>query len=96
MNLAGFNGGFIGVDIFFVISGYVITLSLQKQPVKNTFRNLAKFWSGRFVRIFPAAALVIGVTVIAAFLLQGKAFDDGIFTDAKWATLYATNFRLAN
>ena len=94
MNLTGFSGGFIGVDIFLVVSGYVITRSLQKQPARNTFRNLAKFWSGRFIRIFPAAALVICVTVIAAFYLQGKAFDDGIFADARWATLYGTNFRL--
>ena len=94
MSLPGFLGGFIGVDIFLVISGYVITLSLLKQPVRNTFRDVAKFWAGRFVRIFPAAALVICVTVVAAFLLQGKAFDEAIFADAKWATLYATNFRL--
>jgi peptidoglycan/LPS O-acetylase OafA/YrhL len=94
MGLAGFNGGFIGVDVFLVVSGYVITLSLLKQPVRSTFRNLAKFWAGRFVRIFPAAALVICLTVVAAFFLQGKAFDEAIFTDAKWATLYATNFRL--
>lgn len=94
MNLTGFTGGFIGVDIFLVVSGYVITLSLQKQPPRNIFRNLAKFWSSRFIRIFPAAALVICVTAIAAFYLQGKAFSDGIFADARWATFYATNFRL--
>lgn len=94
MGLTGFSGGFIGVDVFLVVSGYVITLSLLKQPSRSTFRNLAKFWAGRFVRIFPAAAMVICVTVITAFLLQGKAFDEAIFTDAKWATLYGTNFRL--
>jgi peptidoglycan/LPS O-acetylase OafA/YrhL len=94
MNLAGFNAGFIGVDMFLVISGYVITLSLQKQPAKQVFRNLAKFWRGRFIRIFPAAALVICVTVIAAFIFQGLAFNSDLFTDARWATLYGTNLRL--
>ena len=94
MNLAGFNAGFIGVDMFLVVSGYVITLSLMKQPAKQVFRNLAKFWRGRFIRIFPAAALVICVTVIAAFLVQGKAFNSDLFIDARWATFYGSNIRL--
>jgi peptidoglycan/LPS O-acetylase OafA/YrhL len=94
MNLAGFNAGFIGVDMFLVVSGYVITLSLMKQPAKQVFRNLAKFWRGRFIRIFPAAALVICITVIAAFLVQGKAFNSDLFIDARWATFYGSNIRL--
>ena len=94
MNLAGFNAGFIGVDMFLVVSGYVITLSLMKQPAKQVFRNLANFWRGRFIRIFPAAALVICVTVIAAFLVQGKAFNSDLFIDARWATFYGSNIRL--
>jgi peptidoglycan/LPS O-acetylase OafA/YrhL len=94
MNLAGFSAGYIGVDIFFVISGYVITRSLNKEPARHTFANLAKFWSSRFVRIFPAAALVIAVTIIAAYFLQGQAFNSDLITDARWATFYATNLRL--
>jgi peptidoglycan/LPS O-acetylase OafA/YrhL len=94
MNLVGFGAGFIGVDMFFVISGYVITLSLTKEPEKHTFANLAKFWSSRFLRIFPAAALVIAVTVLAAYFLQGQAFNSDLITDARWATFYATNLRL--
>jgi len=94
MNLAGFSAGFIGVDMFFVISGYVITLSLTKQPEKHTWANLAKFWSSRFLRIFPAAALVIIVTIISAYFLQGQAFNSDLITDARWATFYATNLRL--
>ncbi|MFN4848391.1 MAG: acyltransferase family protein [Rhodoluna sp.] len=96
LNLAGFSAGFIGVDIFFVVSGYVITLSIQKKPAKQIIRNLVDFWRARFVRIFPVAALVICVTVIAAFLFSGKAFNPDIFDDARWATLYGTNFRLIN
>jgi peptidoglycan/LPS O-acetylase OafA/YrhL len=94
MNLTGFSAGFIGVDMFFVISGYVITLSLTKQPSKHTWANLAKFWSSRFLRIFPAAALVIAVTITSAYFLQGQAFNSDLITDARWATFYATNLRL--
>lgn len=96
MDLQGFSAGYIGVDIFLVVSGYVITLSIQKKPAKQVFRNLAEFWRARFIRIFPAAALVIGVTVIASYFLSGKAFNDDLLDDARWATLYATNFQLIN
>lgn len=94
LNLTGFSAGFIGVDIFFVISGYVITLSLIKQPENHTWANLAKFWSSRFLRIFPSAALVIIVTLFAAYFLQGQAFNSDLITDARWATFYSTNLRL--
>ena len=94
MDLQGFSAGYIGVDIFLVVSGYVITLSIQKKPAKQVFRNLAEFWRSRFIRIFPAAALVIGVTVLASYFLSGKAFNDDLLDDARWATLYATNFQL--
>ena len=96
MNLPGVSAGFIGVDIFLVVSGYVITLSIQKKPARRVFRNLVEFWRSRFIRIFPAAALVIAVTVVAAFYLSGKAFNSDLFADARWATLYATNLRLIN
>ena len=94
MGLAGFQAGYVGVDIFFVISGYVITLSLNKQPGKHTWANLAIFWGSRFIRIFPAAALVVATTIVAAYFLQGLAFNSDLITDARWATFYATNLRL--
>lgn len=94
MNLTGFSAGYIGVDIFLVVSGYVITLSIQKKPAKRVFHNLVEFWRSRFVRIFPVAALVICVTVVASYFLSGAAFNDDLFEDARWATLYGTNLRL--
>jgi peptidoglycan/LPS O-acetylase OafA/YrhL len=94
MNLAGLSAGYIGVDIFLVVSGYVITLSIQKKPAKRFSKNLVEFWRSRFIRIFPAAALVICVTVVAAYLLSGQAFNSDLFIDAKWATFYGTNIRL--
>ena len=96
MNLTGFSAGYIGVDIFLVVSGYVITLSIQKKPARRVLRNLAEFWRSRFVRIFPVAALVICVTVLASYFLSGKAFNDDLLDDARWATFYATNFQLIN
>lgn len=52
-------GGFVGVDIFFVISGYLISLILFKKLIRNDF-VITDFYSHRVRRIFPALLLVIG------------------------------------
>jgi len=66
--IAGFSGGFVGVDIFFVISGYLITGQVLSQLQENRF-SLASFWLSRLRRIFPALFVV---TVFAAAM--GWAF----------------------
>ena len=48
-----FRGGFIGVDVFFVISGYLITLLVRKEIAQGTF-SLARFWMRRVHRLMPA------------------------------------------
>jgi peptidoglycan/LPS O-acetylase OafA/YrhL len=64
-----FPGGFIGVDVFFVLSGYFIT-SLIVRDIESGKFTLANFWERRLRRIVPALVLVVGVTLIAgSFLL---------------------------
>jgi peptidoglycan/LPS O-acetylase OafA/YrhL len=60
----GFPGGFVGVDIFFVISGYLITSLLHQELEKGTF-SLLNFWGRRARRIVPAS-LVLTLAVLAA------------------------------
>lgn len=91
-----FGGGFIGVDIFFVISGFVITGLLLRMPEKNLLENLKVFYSRRILRIVPAASLLIITTLLAAFFLLGSNFNPQLLTDAKWATLFSANFNLIN
>ncbi|MEY3277691.1 MAG: hypothetical protein RLZZ426_177 [Actinomycetota bacterium] len=91
---SGFDGGFIGVDVFFVISGFVITNLLQRQPPRQVLHNLRHFYSRRILRIVPAATVVIVATVFAAYWIQGKFFDPTLLEDARWATLFSANFRL--
>lgn len=72
LNVPGFAGGFIGVDIFYVISGYLITLSLfghDSESILNWSR-LDDFYRNRIVRILPAlAVLLIACMPLAAALL---------------------------
>ncbi|MGB0749268.1 MAG: acyltransferase family protein [Magnetospiraceae bacterium] len=59
-------GGFVGVDIFFVISGYVITKSLYSRPYNHFFDYIGNFYKRRFLRIGPALFLCLSVTALFA------------------------------
>ena len=62
-------GGFVGVDVFFVISGFLITGALVRRP-PSRWRHLAEFWARRILRLVPAVVLtlVVSLVAIAAFL----------------------------
>jgi peptidoglycan/LPS O-acetylase OafA/YrhL len=93
-SVPGFEGGYVGVDVFFVISGFVITRLLLRQPRRNIARNLADFYANRIRRIVPAATLALVVTVIAAYALLGTNFNPSLLIDVRWASLFSENFRL--
>jgi peptidoglycan/LPS O-acetylase OafA/YrhL len=61
-NLPGLHGGFVGVDVFFVISGFVITGLLLRERTATGRTSLLSFYSRRVRRILPAATLVIVTT----------------------------------
>lgn len=63
-------GGFLGVDVFFVISGYLITLLLLKAIEKNGRLDLVDFYRRRIQRIFPALLLVLASTALAGYLIM--------------------------
>jgi peptidoglycan/LPS O-acetylase OafA/YrhL len=62
-------GGFVGVDVFFVISGFVITAMLQREWLAHGRIRFREFYVRRFKRLTPALALMVTVTVIASALL---------------------------
>jgi peptidoglycan/LPS O-acetylase OafA/YrhL len=62
-------GGFVGVDIFFVISGFVITLMLLAEHARTGRLRLGQFYLRRFRRLTPALALMVLVTTAASVLL---------------------------
>ena len=68
-------GGFIGVDIFFVISGYLITSIILKNQSQNNF-SLLDFYSRRIKRIFPALIVVLTFCLVAGwFILLGNEYE---------------------
>ena len=76
--IAGFSGGFVGVDIFFVISGYLITSIILNEQQKDSF-TLAGFYERRARRILPALMLVVLLSAVAAWylLLPAELVDFG-------------------
>ena len=62
-------GGFIGVDIFFVISGYLITRIIRDEMARNVF-SISGFYARRIRRIFPALVLVLGACLVGGALLM--------------------------
>ncbi len=95
VGVPGFAGGFIGVDVFYVISGFLITGLLQRELATTGRINLRSFYERRLRRLLPAALLVIAVTVLAALILLPRLQSTEVARDGGWAALYVSNYALA-
>lgn len=62
-------GGYVGVDVFFVVSGFLITDHLMREYVRRDRISLPGFWARRARRLLPASLLVLAVTAIGVYLL---------------------------
>ena len=89
--LAWLPGGFLGVDVFFVLSGYLITSLLLAQHRRTGRINLGQFWLGRARRLLPAAILVIAVCLAVGVLFL-RADLAKIRSDALASLLYVNNW----
>ncbi|MEN5075005.1 acyltransferase family protein [Isoptericola cucumis] len=87
-------GGFVGVDVFFVISGFLITSHLLRRPPRSG-RDLATFWARRVRRLLPASFLVLLVTVAATFALAPSTLWADTLREVGAAALYVENWSLA-
>lgn len=88
-------GGFVGVDIFFVISGFLITGLLLKEYERTGTISFATFYKRRVRRILPAALLVLVVTTAASFLIFSVVRAQSVMWDGIWSALFVGNWNFA-
>ena len=88
----GIHGGYVGVDVFFVISGFVITGLLLRERASTGGTSILDFYARRARRILPAATLVILTTVVASFLVLGAVSGAQVADDGRWAAVFLSNF----
>lgn len=91
----GFEGGFIGVDMFFVISGFLITGILAGEYQRHDTVRLGRFWARRIRRLLPASTATLLVTVLASFLLLSPIAQETTARTALFAAAYIPNIFLA-
>lgn len=87
-------GGFTGVDAFFVISGFLITLHLIERPPERA-RDLLAFWARRVRRLLPASLTVLVATVAGAWAFLPESQWETTAVHARAAALYVANWQLA-
>ena len=95
VDMPGVGGGFVGPDIFFIISGFVITGALWRELDTAGTVRLRQFYGGRARRLLPVSALVGIVTVISSAILLPPLEIRGVIGDGIACALYVGNYRFA-
>ena len=95
IGLSFFSGGYIGVDVFFVISGYLITLILTHEIQSKRF-SIARFYKKRVVRLAPAYFTVLSVVSIIAWQVMLPGELTQYFDSVMYATLLMANIYMRN
>lgn len=88
-------GGYVGVDVFFVISGFLISRHLVTEADATGRVDLAAFWAGRVRRILPAALVTVVAVVVAASLILPRTAAAEVGRTSWWAALSAANWLFA-
>lgn len=94
-SIPGFNGGFVGVDVFFVISGFLITGMLLREYETTGKVSLRNFYARRIRRLLPASAFVLVVTLIASVIFLPPLSIPSVTRDIAAAALYVSNIVFA-
>src|SRR3954471_20135775 len=68
-------GGFLGVDVFFVISGYLISSLLLREFERGGHVEIGRFWLRRARRLLPAVAVLIAVSIVLGAIFEPARLD---------------------
>jgi peptidoglycan/LPS O-acetylase OafA/YrhL len=88
-------GGYVGVDVFFVISGYLITSHLLREAERSGTIKLSEFYARRIRRLLPASLLVLAVTLVASLMWIPSPRWGQIFSETAASAAYVVNWVLA-
>jgi peptidoglycan/LPS O-acetylase OafA/YrhL len=91
----GLTGGFVGVDVFFVISGFLITGLLLRELHATGTVSLPRFYARRARRLLPAAMVALAVTMVASALVLPPLEVPDVAGDVAASALYVGNIRFA-
>src|SRR4051794_8056118 len=89
------DGGFVGVDVFFVISGFLISQLLFREVERSGRVSIPGFYARRARRILPAATLVTIATIVASAVWLSAIDLIEVCKDAVWTVFFAANIRFA-
>ncbi|MFL1481827.1 acyltransferase family protein, partial [Pseudomonas grimontii] len=87
----GVKGGFVGVDVFFVISGYLIT-SVIRRSIKTGAFSFYDFYVGRLLRLHPALLATVGISLFLGFLLMDPSSLKSLASSSGQSLLSISNF----
>ena len=95
VGLSGFSGGFIGVDVFFVISGFLITRILAGEVTKTGGVGLLNFWARRIRRLVPGLFVVVVATLVLGLFVYSPLHWNELAQQAGASALYVSNLLFA-
>lgn len=89
-------GGFVGVDVFFVISGYLITSQLSRELISTNRISLPQFWARRIRRLLPAAFTVLAACLVTLVAAMPRVTWQDNFTQVGASAVYLQNWVLGH
>jgi peptidoglycan/LPS O-acetylase OafA/YrhL len=95
-DIPGIHGGFFGVDVFFVVSGFVITNVLLRERASKGSTSIPGFYARRIRRILPSATVVVIATVFATYHWLSFITGASVAEDAKYVVAFIGNFHFAS
>ncbi len=88
-------GGYVGVDVFFAISGFLITSHLMREVEAAGRVSLTRFWARRARRLLPASLTTLLVCAVATIVFVPDIYWQSFFMDIRASTFYVQNWHLA-